>query len=453
MGGGTAREAASRAGTAAARRGRESAAPRLLSAFPSPSGLPSVSKPSRLVSLAAGAIVLVVSTVLSLLAGELAVRLIEPQQLVVMRPDLWVPRDSVGWWNAANARTTINTGERTATIMTDAEGYRIGTAGRIEGDQTVLLLGDSFMKALQVDYEQSLAGRLEAGLPAVTGRRVAVRAGGVDGWDPNQYLTYARMAFEREQFDAVVVALYVGNDVVSQRVPARPALAPVVRRGFHVPSSLGRDALVDATIRPLNDALEERSHLYVLLKSRASVVLMRMGLTGADFPREIQRDFASSPGWQVTGDVCADIARLAASHGAATVFVLIPSSYQVHLEQFTTFARGFEFDTAQVDLDQPNRLLGAALRERGLAVVDPLDSLRVAARGGAQLFGNVDRHLSPTGHEVIERALRPAVEAALSSAAARRGAVRRRDTGSTVLSGSAVRNDAGQIPNERRQGA
>jgi hypothetical protein len=359
------------------------------------------------------------SVALSLLLAEVAIRVVAPQQLVVMRPDLWVPRDSLGYWNRPGVRTVVNTGERPALIVTDAEGYRVAGSGRVEGDQTVLLLGDSFMKALQVDHEQSLAGRMESALAQAVGRKVGVRNAGVDGWDPNQYLAFARSALERERVDVVVVALYVGNDVVSERVASRPPLAPVIRRGFHVPRSLSRGALVDATARPLNDALEQRSHFYVFAKSRASSLLMRLGLTGADFPREIQRDFAASPGWEVTGDICADLAAMAASHGAATVFVLIPSSYQVHRDQFITFARGFGLDTTQVDLDQPNRLLGAALRQRGLTIVDPLDSLRAAARAGQQLFGSVDRHLSPAGHALIERALRPAVTSALAERAIR----------------------------------
>ena len=362
---------------------------------------------------AINAALLLGSLAFSILLAEVVVRIAAPQQLVVMRPDLWVPRDSLGYWNRPGVRTIVNTGERPALIVTDREGYRVAGSGRVEGDQTVLLLGDSFMKALQVDHEQSLAGRMEHGLSQAVGRKVAVRNAGVDGWDPNQYLAFARSALDRERIDAVVVALYVGNDVVSERVTNRPPLAPVIRRGFHVPRSLSRGALVDATARPLNDALEQRSHFYVFAKSRASALLMRLGLTGADFPREIQRDFADSPGWEVTGDICGDIAAMAAEHGAATLFVLIPSSYQVHRDQFITFARGFGLDTTQVDLDQPNRLLGGALRKRGLAVVDPLDSLRAAARAGEQLFGSVDRHLSPTGHAVIERALRPAVASAL----------------------------------------
>ena len=358
---------------------------------------------------------LAVSVLVSLFFGEIAIRIAAPQQLVVMRPELWVPRDSVGYWNAPNVRTTVNTGERTATVITDAEGFRVGAAGRIEGDQTVLLLGDSFMKALQVDYEQSLAGRLERGLGESLGRRVAVRAAGVDGWDPNQYLTFAGNVLPSMDADAIVVALYVGNDIVNRRVVVTPPLAPTIGHDFRLPRSIAPAELVNAFLRPLNDRLERTSHLFVFLKNRGSALLMRAGLTGADFPWEIQRRVAASPAWDVTADICRELAELGQRNGAPVVFVLVPSSYQVHREQFEVFVRGFGLDSTTVDLDQPNRLMGERLRARGLTVVDPLPQLRAEAAAGTKLFGSVDRHLSPEGHRVMSAAAQPVVAAVLAA--------------------------------------
>src|SRR5438093_849000 len=104
--------------------------------------------------------------------GELAVRFVAPQQLIVKRPDIWQPADTLGWTRRPNVNTTINTGERTVRVITDHDGFRVGGAGRVESKRRILLLGDSFMEALQVEYEQSLARLLEArppgGIPSVS---------------------------------------------------------------------------------------------------------------------------------------------------------------------------------------------------------------------------------------------------------------------------------------------
>src|SRR4051812_13500318 len=89
---------------------------------------------------------------IALVGAELAVRLLVPQQLILKRTDIWQPADTLGWTHLPNVNTTVNTGERAVHFRTDADGYRVARAGRRESaNRTVLLLGDSFMEALQVE--------------------------------------------------------------------------------------------------------------------------------------------------------------------------------------------------------------------------------------------------------------------------------------------------------------
>jgi hypothetical protein len=118
---------------------------------------------------------------------------------------------------------------------------------------------------------------------------------------------------------------------------------------------------------------------------------------------------ADSPRWTVTADICRDIAELARQHGAPTLFVLIPTSFQVDSSEFWTYVQGFSIDPATVDLEQPNRLLGRELRARRLEVFDALPAFKEAQRAGVRLYGRVDRHFSPAGHELLERLIEPVV--------------------------------------------
>ncbi|MGH7590018.1 MAG: hypothetical protein ACREL2_01155, partial [Gemmatimonadales bacterium] len=65
--------------------------------------------------------------------GEVTVRWLAPQQLILKRPDIWVAADTLGWTQRPDLSTTINTGERTVHLFTDADGFRVGRAGRVEG--------------------------------------------------------------------------------------------------------------------------------------------------------------------------------------------------------------------------------------------------------------------------------------------------------------------------------
>jgi hypothetical protein len=357
------------------------------------------------------------SLVLACALGELAVRLLLPQQLIIKRPDVWQGIERLGWAHRPNVRATINTGERTVLFVTDEDGYRVGRSGRVAGNRRILLLGDSFVEAAQVEFEESLAGLLESRLSRRAGSVVAVRNTGVGGWDPPQYLVQARMALGREPFDLVLVAIFLGNDIVRDPPQDLPARAPVEEHEFRWPRRLSYGEVKDALLYPVNDVLEVRSQLFVLLKTRLGAVLMRLGLSAEYFPQEFFRSEAASPRWEVTATICEDIAKLAAAAGAPTVFLLLPAVFQVERSAFEEYLDGLGIDRSRVDLEQPNELLGAALRARGLTIVDVLPVLREAQSRGIRAYGNVDRHLSAEGHAVIAQHLEPIVASYLESQA------------------------------------
>ncbi len=347
-----------------------------------------------------GALILVSATG-AVLLGEVTIRLLAPQQLILIRPDIWQAADTFGWLHRPNVQTQINTGERTVDFFTDRDGYRVGRNGRKEAETRILLLGDSFMEALQVDYEQSFAGLLEDQLPRSLDRPVAVRNAAVVGWGPQQYYLRARSLLERDTFDLVVTVLYVDNDLILRRKETMPPLTPVERKTFRFPRKVTWDEFVDAFLAPVNDVLEVRSHLFVLLKSRLETLRMRLGLTPAYLPAGVLRTEASSPRWKVTAETCRDIAELAAAQGTPSVFILVPASYQVDEDVFKTYLKGFNIDPEKVDLDQPSNLLAQSLAAHELNVIDGLAFFRTVHAQGVRLYGEVDRHFTPEGHAAL----------------------------------------------------
>lgn len=352
---------------------------------------------------------------IAVLAAELLVRLVAPQQLILKRPDLWQPADTLGWIHQPNLNTTVNTGERTVQFRTDFGGNRVGRAGRRQGSPTLLLLGDSFMEALQVEYEESLAGLLEGRLPALLKGSLAVRNAAVGGWEPDQYLLHARRAITQEVFDLVLVSLFMENDVTTvrrERVPPRP---PTVVHGLRSPRRLTWSEFVDAVFYPINDFLEVRSHLFTAVKTRLQTPLMRLRLTEAQFASVYLRSERESERWTITLEICRQIAEVARTHGVPTLFVLIPASYQVDTTIFRQYAEGFGLDPQQIDLDQPNRIMGERLHGTGIPVIDALPALRRAFAEGARPYGYVDRHFSAEGHEIIADLIQERVAALLKT--------------------------------------
>lgn len=349
------------------------------------------------------------STLVGLGIAELLVRVVAPQQLILLRPDLWTPADSVGWTRRPNVDVVVNTGERPVRVRTDARGFRVAATGPGPDRAGVLLLGDSFVEALQVEYEQSLAGRLEDTLPDLVGRPVRVYNAGINGWGPSQYLIKGREVLATDDIDVVVAVVYVGNDALPVRLDHIPPRAYAERYRFRFPRALSTTEFVDALLRPVNDQLEVRSHLYVLVRNRLQALRMRAGLSPLYFPQEFLRSEADAERWSLTADILADIAAAAADRGAKTLFVLVPADFQVNEAAFEQYVRGFGIDTSAVDLEQPNHRLADEMTERGLRFIDVLEAFREARRNGPRLYGAVDPHLTPQGHAVLNRIVAPEV--------------------------------------------
>jgi len=382
----------------------------LVAAPPSPDVLtPPVTSARPAVRVLGTALLFAVSCALALVLAEVLVRLFAPQQLVALRPDVWQPADSIGWTFRPNLNTIVNTGERPVHVFTDANGFRVGRSGAGTARTRALLIGDSFMAALQVEYEQSFAGLLEQRLPGRIGSPFAIRNTGQAGWDPPQYLIQARRMLDRDTFALVIVSVYLGNDIVTRWPSHIPPLTPVETYRFRLPHRFSAAEFVAAVLRPTNDILKRHSHAFIFFKSRLHTTLMRLGLAAVDFPEEFQRSEARSGRWDLTAGILADIADMAARRGIPTLFVLVPAPFQVEPDVFQAYLRGFRVDASRFDLDQPTRFMKERLEARGLEVIDVLPAFRAADARGPKLYGTIDPHLTPRGHDVLEQLVEPRV--------------------------------------------
>ena len=87
--------------------------------------------------------------------------------------------------------------------------------------------------------------------------------------------------------------------------------------------------------------------------------------------------------------------------------------------QFEQYVTGFQIDPADVDLEQPTRLVTGQLTSRGLTMVDALPVFRAAHAEGVQLYGAVDPHLTPAGHERLAGLVLPAAAGLMAPQGAR----------------------------------
>lgn len=347
-------------------------------------------------------IILTVSLLVSLLAAEFVIRIVSPQQLILLRPDVWCPAPLLGWKHCPNASSKINSGEGEVTFTAGPDGYRTNPNRKQnvnESSYKLLVLGDSFMEAIQVEDNETTAEELASLIEKK--KSVFVSNRGVGQWDPNHYLIVAKEEVNPNEFDQALVFIYLGNDIVEKRTDSFPPRNPTLRHQVQMPNAVSWQLFIDNVLYPVNDFLETRSHLFNLFKKSVSVLLMKTGLSGQSLSPIYFKNRANDPMWSVTESIIQDISNEFARKNIPVLFVFIPSSYQLDKAEFEKLIDGFGIDKNEINLEEPNQILGEKLKKLNIAYYDSLPDFKKSYQDGKKLYGNVDNHLNKLGHQVL----------------------------------------------------
>lgn len=341
---------------------------------------------------------------------EILVRAFWPQQLVQYYGDIYTAdTNGLGYRKRAGVHTTINTGERTVQVFTDENGFRVGNTIPMSPDIRILAIGDSFLEAMQVSYEQTMTALLETRLSTTTGQTVQIVNTGVSGYQPDQYLILARLELARTRYDLVIVFVYLGNDIIDWQRDSIPAYQPQIRYRFRWPERFNALELRRAFLYPVTDFLESHSQLYIFVRERLDVLLARFGLRDEITPAIFISE-QHHPRWANTVQILQKIAAEASVYHIPVRFVLLPAAYQVIPNEFDSLIFSNNLDRAEIDINQPRRLLAAGLQTEGLTVSDVSPALESAYQAGTRdLYGEVDPHFGLNGHRVVAEFLFPLI--------------------------------------------
>jgi len=343
---------------------------------------------------------------------EALVRVFDPQILQQDVPDLWVQDPAISWKHTVNARVVANTGDRDVEICTDAEGDRVDcdSPPLRNCPKRILVVGDSYVEALAVPFEETVWRRIEADTGACTS------VAGVSGYRLSQYLASARerLGAPGADFDLVILAFYTGNDMTDDAETLPPA-QDVQRRPWRLlPAGLSAEALYD-WFYPLNAWLESRSHAYVAL--RFAIRRIRdpgdAGLYGVS--RGLRRSQLTRKFLEETARGVRLVAEAAHQHGARILVVVIPERTQVVDPQGARILRAMPALEGDIDMDLTSREFVPRLA--AIAEIDRLVDLLPILRANTDPanWGERDGHFSPLGHARFYDAIREPVRALLSS--------------------------------------
>lgn len=313
--------------------------------------------------------------------------------------NLFMDDPVIGYRLRPGTQTRFRTSEFTADIAINEQGVRddapIGP--KPPGERRIVVLGDSLVLSVQVDFEQTFGALLEQRLNrgAPDGLRYRVINAGVQGYGPVEELLFLRTVARHFEPDVVLVGLYVGNDAEE---------------------ALTSEAKLLGSERPAVDAAGEKLLMRMRRLVRRSMVLqvLRLRLVSATdrfrpralAPEPPAQSYAANPapriarGLELTSRIVELMAAEAREAGARTGVVLMPARLQIDDGDYGRLREIVRQAGGELVRDAATTRFDAALGHLPFPRIDLLPDLR-AAPPGADLYHQQTAHFTPRGHEVV----------------------------------------------------
>ncbi len=353
---------------------------------------------------------LLAGTLIGLGLAEIGVRLAAPQPLGPARKE--TPRLGLRLNPDDSSRTV--TEEFDVIVRTNSAGYHDVEHSRAkpEGTFRIVVLGDSFVEAVQVTTEENLCRLLEAEL--APDRPVEVINLGVAG--SGTAAEYLRLKDEGLAYapDLVVLVFTVTNDVYNNS----PDLEVKKNKPFFTLTGEGQlqrftpppEQPQEADDGGLLVALARRSHLLRLVL-RAQAARRHLD-DGAGVPIDYYV-FAENgtpvwdDAWSVTEALLGASAESARAGGAGFVLVVVPDRLQLQDDLWERAVDGYPgMADLSWDRAEPNERLEAICARQQLDCLDLLPPFaQHLAAGGEPLHFAIDGHLNAEGHRRTARLL------------------------------------------------
>jgi len=268
------------------------------------------------------------------------------------------------------------------------------------GVYRILVLGDSFMEANQVKFEDGFVRVLEQRLKEGARRPVEVINASVSGWGTDDELTYFMREGVKYRPDLILVAMTLHNDVSDN-----------LREDYHEFRN-GRIEQRPVTLVPwgsfailqVKEWMASHSHLYYMAyrASRASWVSNEAQILNSHVGGLLRRvpDDRIRAGWEMTRQLLQKMRQEADAINAPVAVMLLPLSVQVYPETAKEFLATNSLKQTDIDLFKPQEMMQGIGKNIGVSIIDLFPVFRdTKAKCNCALFVQGDGHWNKLGHQ------------------------------------------------------
>ena len=331
----------------------------------------------------------------------------------------WEPYAPYGWRHPPG-HTGLwydDHGEFKTTVRINSKGLRDVEHAyeKPPGVFRILILGDSYMEALQVELEQSFPRLLEQELNQHSSERIEVINSGVASWGTDNELLYFRKEGYKYHPDLVLLAFMTGNDVRESYEPfnRKSPRANLTKPYFTLD---GNGMLQMHPGEPAPPPLPWWRKLYIgeyLYERLGGRILIGGPPRGVPPPRDPHVPWVPwdmlvyapqySPevqmAWRVDEALLKTLRNEVVAHGAKFAVMVVNGPWAHYDLDWRRMMGRNPMALRTWDRRRPNRVIGAFLWKEHIPSADLFDAFE-AAKDKGRLFYRFDPHWTAAGHRL-----------------------------------------------------
>lgn len=363
-------------------------------------------------------LLLAVSTIVSLLLGEIVLRAVTPKADNFNHHQLYCEHDSLlGWRKIPNSQGHHKTAEYEVLESINSMGIR-GPEYQLQkdsGEYRIVVVGDSFSEGYTVDFDDLFSEVLEDSLQEnLLNQRVEVINLGTGGYSTDQELLCFETEAVKFQPDATVLMFCVNDPWFNNQ-------SRYYNRGFKPVYVLEADSLRLTNVpvprmesRPflskIKDWLLENSELVRRLKNlRDNAYYAANDMAVPDEWRLYEKNNTPEveASWEITAALLHQFQQKAAASGSSFAVFYIPEKIEVYDADWQEFLATYTLDESKFDAAQPRERLQAICDSLQIAMIDPTPIFleKAAANPAEPLYFKHDWHWNKHGHQLAGQVL------------------------------------------------
>lgn len=277
---------------------------------------------------------------------------------------------------------------------------------KTEGTYRILVLGDSFVEAEQVPFDESFVQQLRVILRNKTGEKIEIISTGASGYGTDNEYLVAQKYVPIYKPDLVVLLFTPGNDIKDN----------YFERGKNqIVFGLARDGtlkIAENHVAPdpaWKRFIGKHSQLAYLMYFKVIPGVQRAFSQSNELDTEYYREFGVfqkkytdewNDAWTLTKTLVLETRNVAKAQGSDFVLVVGTNKFQLNQELYDKAKEKYpQFDEEHVDLEKPENILSELCQQNDMNCLDLLPEFKTYVETTGQLpHYYIDGHWNVEGH-------------------------------------------------------